>query len=106
MVKKVRVDGIDYEVVRTDKPIIFEKKASFGMIDYDNKKIYISTEDGTEASRHYVLYHELIHAIAHERNIIYGEAGAELYIDEISKGVFNMVQDNPELVNAKHWKGK
>jgi Zn-dependent peptidase ImmA (M78 family) len=106
MVKKVRVDGIDYEVIRTDAPIVFEGKTGYGKIDYEDKKIYVSTAEGTEASRHHVLYHEVLHAVIHERTLTYGNTVEETFIDELAKGWFNVVQDNPELVNSKHWKGK
>jgi len=106
VVQKVRIDGIDYEVIRSDEPIIFEGKTGYGRVDYEDKKIHVSIAEGTEASRHHVLYHEIIHAIIRERTLTYGNTVEETFVDELAKGLFNVVQDNPELVNAKHWKGK
>lgn len=106
MIKKVRVDGLDYEVVRTDGPIIHEGKTGYGLVDYAEKKIIISTAEGTEASWHHVLYHEVLHAVIRERSLEYGKTTEEAFVDELAKGWFNVVQDNPELVNSKHWKGK
>lgn len=95
---KIKIGSMEYEVIKTDKPILLNDQACNGVIDYENLFIEISTNRATQKQEE-TLMHEVLHGIIHERNLILEDE--EMIVEEISKGLYQVIKDNPDIFTDK-----
>ena len=88
--KQVKVSGVVYSVSIAEESIIVDDKACIASINYDGAKIRISSEC---RPKRLSLWHEIIHAIAHDRMI----ALTEEQVEALARGVYQVLGDNPDL---------
>lgn len=99
MIEQVKIDTIIYQVVETPEDIIDPKgKGWLGRISFGNALIQIR-ENMTAECKIQVLWHEVIHAIATQRNVKISEEE----IDALAFGMVGVLQRNPVLRNGE-WK--
>lgn len=91
---KIKIGSMEYDVIKTDKPILLDGQVCNGIIDYENLFIEISTNRATQKQEE-TLMHEILHGIMHERNLILEDE--EMVVEEISKGLYQVIKDNPEI---------
>lgn len=90
--KSVRIGGIEYGIEYAEN-LRNGSELLYGMIDYDNCKIVLSSSDGTAHERKCVtLLHEIIHGIIwHAVGTIENE---EETVTLMAKGLYQVLQDN------------
>lgn len=96
---KIRIDAFDYEIVFKDSTcdeLVVENMTCKGSIHYETKQIFISTKFPEQCQRQ-TLFHEIMHALIHERSINPKETDIETFVDEMAKGVIQLIRDNPLL---------
>ena len=96
MLKRVRIDTVYYSIIQEDK-LIVEGKEAFGCIDYRKKIIKINPDISEDQEIQQTLWHEIIHGIMHERNLDLLKTDEETCVDELSKGIYQVILDNPEI---------
>jgi len=94
---KVRVNGVDYAIKRSDELIIINHKECFGDIDYNKKLIRIKNDLQDIQGEEETLLHEIFHAIVYERNFDYSKNDDETITEELARGLYQIVKDNPSL---------
>lgn len=93
---KVKIDGMEYTIELTNGTIINEDlKVLLGRIDYNQCKIVLDGK-ANEQTVKTTLMHEIVHGIMKERNIDM-QTEQETFIDEIAKGFYNLINDNPDM---------
>jgi Zn-dependent peptidase ImmA (M78 family) len=97
MIDKVKIDTVIYDVVVTDKTIVVKGRECKGSVDYDKNLIEIADFLGKEQSK-VTLMHEIVHGMAYERGIQFGDTGEETIVEELGKAIIQVVRDNKELV--------
>lgn len=90
--ESVRIGGIEYKIEYSEN-LRQGSELLYGMIDYDNCKIFLSSTDGNGHEKKCVtLLHEILHGI------IYHAVGEiedeENVVTMISKGLYQVLQDN------------
>ena len=88
--KQVKVSGVVYSVSIAEESIIVDDKVYLADVDYDRAKILISP--GYTPKR-LTLWHEIIHAIAHDRMV----SLTEEQVEALARGVYQVLGDNPDL---------
>jgi hypothetical protein len=91
----VKVGAIPYTVIQCGETLTIDRKECTGIIDYEQQFIKINTVVQGQQRAEETFYHELIHAIARERGLDWGD-NKELYTTELAKGLYQVVKDNPE----------
>lgn len=91
---KVKIGSVEYQVIRTDKPVLLDNKVCNGIIDYENLFIEISTNRANQRQEE-TFIHEILHGIIHERNLILEDE--EMIVEEISTGLYQFIKDNPKI---------
>ena len=90
---KVKIGGITYNIIMTNKPDKSDKNVD-GNIGYSGGEIKISNGfDECQDYLNYVLIHEVTHGIFDHMGI---EKNEEL-VEKISKGLHMVIKDNPEM---------
>lgn len=93
---KVKIGGINYDVVTTDKNLIIGNKANHtGVIHYDESLIELSSTLKGNAKEQTFL-HEVLHGIAFDRGIDLKE-DEETIIDQFASGLLGFIKDNPDI---------
>lgn len=96
---KVKIDGMEYKIIKCDTPIVDDdSKVLQGDIFYRKCEIRIDDRLNPQTSE-MTLMHEIVHGIMHERNINM-ETPLETFVDELAKGFYNLVNDNPEMFSV------
>lgn len=96
----VKIDGMEYTITLTNETIMNEDfKVLLGRIDYTQCKIVLDGK-ANEQTVKATLMHEIVHGIMKERNIDM-QTEQETFIDEIAKGFYNLINDNPEMFSNK-----
>ena len=72
-----------------------------GVIEYYNHVIRIKMGMGDIQQQEQTLLHELVHGIARDRSLDLGE-NEETIVDEISKGLHQVILDNPRMFMDKN----
>ena len=93
---KVKIDGMEYEVIKTDETLTNDNRVCRGIIEYEHRKIKLNTLCQDEQGMKVTLMHEIVHGIMKERNIDM-QTEQETFIDEIAKGFYNLFNDNPDM---------
>lgn len=95
--EKVRISGVDY-------PIIYKEylndgtTLAYGYINYIENAIYLSsTENMNNSKKCTVLLHEILHGILHHYGTGITIENEELVIDTISKGLYQIIEDNKDM---------
>lgn len=91
---KIKIGSMEYEVIKTDNPILLGNEVCNGIIDYENLFIEISNNRAIQKQEE-TFIHEILHGIIHERNLILEDE--EMIVEEISKGLYQVIKDNPEI---------
>lgn len=91
---KIKIGSMEYEVIKTDKPILLYNEACNGIIDHENLFIEISINRATQKQEE-TFIHEVLHGIIRERNLILEDE--EMIVEEIGKGLYQFIKDNPEV---------
>ena len=97
---KVKIDGMEYQVIQTDETLTNDNKVCRGIIEYEHRIIKLNTLCQDEQGMKRTLFHEIIHGIVRERNFDF-KADEEMVIDELAKGFYNLLNDNPEMFSGK-----
>jgi Zn-dependent peptidase ImmA (M78 family) len=91
---RVKVGGLFYDITVTDEPIILNTQQCKGLIDYEKQTIKLAGDSvQSEQGRMQTLWHELVHALRHSRNLDWDDKD-ELYTDEIGIAIHAFFVDN------------
>jgi len=99
----VKIDGMEYEVIKTDETLTNDNMVCRGIIEYEHRKIKLNTLCQDEQGMKRTLLHEIIHGIVRERHFDF-KAEEELVVDELAKGFYNLLNDNPEMFKEEEKK--
>lgn len=106
MGNKVLIDAVEYEIKRTDEPIIVDGQQCWASVDYVKAQIKMRNRNIVGAGREpRLLMHEVVHALLHARGF-YDEANNEELVEALAGGVVNLIRDNPKLVEFLEGKEK
>jgi hypothetical protein len=102
MIDKVKIGGTVYEINKTSQAIVsHENKVLLGRIVYSMSRIEIF--DGLlddmpvkEQSQEVTMWHEILHAIAVDRKLDFGE-DEEKVIESLARALHALIKDNPDL---------
>ena len=95
---EVRIGCYDYEVVETDEILLLDNKRCKGHIDHNAHQIKIASNDMfSRQSKEQTLWHEIIHGIIDYRNVNYGNANEETFVDELATGLYLLCKSNGRL---------
>ncbi len=96
---KVRIGSADYEVKLTKENLVCDGRECVGTIDYGFHIINIQEGIQDKQAPEITFLHELLHGIVRERNLeIENE---ELVVEEISRGLHQVIRDNTEMFIEK-----
>lgn len=96
----VKIDGMNYTIKLTNETIMNEDyKVLLGRINYNLCEIVLDG-NANEQTIKATLMHEIVHGIMKERNIDM-QTEEETFIDEIAKGFYNLLNDNPDMFSNK-----
>lgn len=100
---KVRISGINYDVLQTTRPIIVNGRQCCGSIEYEEHQISIDLSFGDHAGHCSTLLHEIIHGIVRDRQIDFGkDADEEAIVEALARGLYQVLSDNPDLFGVYH----
>ena len=91
---KIKIGSMEYEVIKTDKPILLDNQTCDGIIDLENLFIEINTNRANQKQEE-TFIREILHGIVYERNLIL--ENKEMIVKEISKGLYQFIKDNPTI---------
>lgn len=90
----IRIDGIDYRVEHSDAPVLVDRQECLGSIDYITTTIKLSNEQSEQAKQQ-TLLHEVFHGLMRCKGLQVEDE--ELLVDMLSRGMYQVLEDNPEL---------
>lgn len=97
----IKIDNINYTVkVVKDLKSDDKKLKLLGCVSYIDSIINIDDKSSVDTAIN-TLAHEIVHAIFYERGIedlISKDVLLEKIVDEVSKGLVQIIRDNPELI--------
>lgn len=93
----LKIGGLTYDLQLLDSSPKLNGEELLGLIDYDRQEIYISNAQHIETKLVTIL-HEILHGIVHDRNLPVG-GNEEDIVDGLSRGIYQILVDNPRLVN-------
>lgn len=96
--EKIKIGNFVYDVEVTDYPILHEGMLCQGLCDSENQMIQLAA-DLTKQNMERVFLHELIHAIHMDRGLDLGEQ-TEVIVDELAKGLHQVINDNTGLFST------
>ncbi|MGL5717121.1 MAG: hypothetical protein ACRCX2_29155 [Paraclostridium sp.] len=88
----VKIGNYEYEVIQTEEPILHQGMQCLGLYDYENQTIHLA-KDVTRQTLEHTFIHEVIHGIVEDRRLDFGD-DLELVVDELAKGIQQLVRDN------------
>lgn len=91
----VRIGSIDYEVKLTKENLVCEGKECYGVIDYNFHIISIQEGIQDKQAQEITFLHEVLHGIIRDRNL--EVENEELVVEEISRGLHQVIRDNLEM---------
>jgi len=97
----VRIGSCYYDVEFTNDTLTVDGREVMGVIEYYNHVIRIKMGMGDVQQQEQTLLHELVHGIARDRSLDLGE-NEETIVDEISKGLHQVILDNPRMFMDKN----
>lgn len=87
----IRIGGVDYSV-RNDEHLNDGENVCYGHIDFEKSAIRLHSGNQCHQHKCQTLLHELLHGIAHHANLEIEDE--EKVIDTLSKGLYQVLQDN------------
>lgn len=90
---EVKIGNINFEVVKTKNNLVFEGDPVDGIISFEESKIELGVLNRSQQVIEETFIHEVIHGIFGYMSI---EQNEELII-KISKGLHQVIKDNPEI---------
>lgn len=97
---------MEYEVIMTDEPIFMDNLRAYGHINFDDKQILIDKTLREKQGHAQTLVHEIIHGIIYDRGLDFRNDGEETIVDQLAKGLYQVVKDNPELFTKRKEENK
>lgn len=96
--ESVRIGGVDYRIHIV--PSLREGGAVLaGRIDYYNSEIKLSdTDNAGYHARRITLWHEILHGIATHAELDFDKADEERIITVLAKGIYQVLQDNKQMM--------
>lgn len=94
---KVKIGNLDYEVVQTENNLVFEGESVDGMITFEESKIELGILNKSKQFIEETFIHEVVHGIL---NHMCMEQNEEV-VDKISKGLHQVIKDNPDIFIEK-----
>lgn len=99
---KVRIGGIDYAISCEDT-VRNSTTLLYGEINYSSSVIRISKTDASGFHKQCVtLWHEILHGVVEHLGIDLEHSTEEQIVTAISKGVYQVIQDNPSMFMEEH----
>lgn len=86
---KIKIGSINYKVLKTEETLVLNCRECVGTIDYENAEIKLNIKRDPQVIEK-TFWHEVIHGIAHDRNI---EITEEMVI-ELENGIYQVLKDN------------
>ena len=99
--KALRIGSCDYIIDFTDNDLVSNHKECYACINYDKHTIEINSKLGDNQLNELSILHELFHGIIKERNIEVDNE--ELVVEELARGMHQVIRDNPKLFEVKLW---
>lgn len=92
--ESIRIGGVEYAIKYVPN-LRNGSYIAYGHIDYENSVIELSDTDGVEhQKRCKILLHEILHGIIEASSLYIAEDEEEKIVDAISKGLYQVLQDN------------
>ena len=92
--EKINISGIEYEVIKTEGPLVVEGDQVYGLIDYNNRNIKLDTKIQDEQGLKSTFIHEVLHGIVFDRQIDWKNDGEETIIEQLARGIYSMLKEN------------
>ena len=102
--KTIRIGSYDYAVNQTNKTLVINAKQCKGTIDYNYHTIDIDTSIQDRQGQEETLLHELFHGIVNERNLDLTNSNEEIIVEELARGLHQVIRDNPDMFKNKEEK--
>lgn len=97
--KSIRIGSCDYKVDFTDKDLVANYKEVYARINYDNHLIEINNKSGDKQHKELSFLHEMLHGIIRDRNLEIEDE--ELIVEELARGLHQIIRDNQEIFVSK-----
>lgn len=94
----VRVGSCDYAVEFVEHPLTLNGQECIGIVDCHMHQISINRTVGDYQRHEQTFLHELLHAIVHDRGLELDNE--ETIVDELAKGLHQVIRDNPMIFRA------
>lgn len=91
---KVKICGVSFDVVYLDN-LNDGNKVLLGETNYDNTTIKLCSSNQSEEGKKMTFIHEVVHVIDNAFQLKLSEE----YIESIGRGVFALINDNPDIFN-------
>lgn len=95
--EKVKISGYDHTVSRVEKAFACDGDVCHGIYNFITQEIIVANEGNAEY-QNTVFLHELTHGII--RNYcdgILNEYDEERFVEQFSKGLYQVINDNPDI---------
>lgn len=86
---------MDYQILASPQGLLVEEFV-FGLVEFEKARIRITTEGVDEQIQKITLLHEVFHIILDNFGIDTGES-EEFVVDSLARGMYQILEDNPEL---------
>jgi nitrogen fixation/metabolism regulation signal transduction histidine kinase len=93
--ESIRIGSCDYKVDFTDKDLVANCKEVYARINYDNHLIEINNKLGDKQHKELSFLHEMFHGIIRNRNLEIEDE--ELIVEELARGLHQIIRDNQEI---------
>lgn len=101
--KKVRIGGIDYPIKFVPAPTSSDGALCYGTFDQEHSIIELNAEKGLPHDRMcQTLLHEILHGVMYHYNLT--PEDEEVIVTTLSRGLFQVIQDNPKVFMPKEAK--
>lgn len=97
--KQVKVGGLSYKIEETEEPILVNNQLCYGLADYGNEVIKLSSSLQSQRVKEITFLYELFHCIFNDRCIV--NEDEEYLVDVLAKGLYQVITDNPEIFECK-----
>ena len=91
----LRIQGVDYQILASPQGLLVEEFV-FGLVEFEKARIRITTEGVDEQIQKITLLHEVFLIILDNFGIDTGES-EEFVVDSLARGMYQILEDNPEL---------
>ena len=91
----IRIGSIEYEV-EDKEMLVLGGQQCYGMIDFEQSKIFLDTTLTSRQRIETTLLHEIVHGLLYHRSLK-EESQNEVLVDEIAVALHQLIKDNPIL---------